>query len=251
MQTHINRRAALLGSVALGFFALSARAAPRTDAEIKDDWPWLGRYAPENRAVRDAGEPVDVVFMGDSITENWRKLNPSFFGPGWICRGISGQTTPQMVLRMASDVIALKPTLVHILAGTNDIAGNTGPMTLDMTMANVRAMAALAQYAGIAVILGSVPPAVQFGWRPEVRPAEKIRELNKFLKAYAGERGFGWIDYHAALDDGAGGLAPAHSKDGVHPNPAGYKIMEDLAVPAIRDALRKVDAGRLKDHRRR
>lgn len=250
MQSFINRRAALLGSVALGFFALSARAAPRTDDEIKDDWPWIGRYAPENRALYDSGEPVDVVFMGDSITENWKKLNPAFFGKGWVCRGISGQTSPQMVLRMASDVIALKPKLVHILAGTNDIAGNTGPMTLDMTLSNVRAMAAIAQDAGIAVLLGSVPPALQFGWRPGSRPAEKIRDLNKLLKAFAEERGFGWIDYHAALDDGAGGLRSELSKDGVHPNLAGYKIMEDLAVPAIQQSLKKTNRGRPKKHSR-
>jgi lysophospholipase L1-like esterase len=247
--TNIDRRAVLLGSAALGLMAVTSQAAPRTEAQIKDDWAWLGRYADENQQVLKADIPVEIVFLGDSITENWKKLNPAFFRPGWICRGISGQTTPQMVLRMASDVVALKPKLVHILAGTNDIAGNTGSMTIEMTMANVRAMAAIAKDVGIGVIVGSVPPAAQFGWRPEVRPAIKIIELNRSLKAFAQEKGFGWIDYHAALDDGTGGLGSVHSKDGVHPNPAGYKVMEDQAMPTIVRMIKKPSGGRFKNRK--
>ena len=240
----INRRAALLGSAALGLMAASAKAAPRTDAEMREDWAWLARYADENHKVLAAGLPIEIVFIGDSITENWKKLDPSFFRPGWLCRGISGQTSPQMVLRMASDVIALKPKLVHILAGTNDIAGNTGPMTVEMTMANIRAMAAIAKDAGIGVSLAAVPPAAAFGWRPEVRPAATIIELNRLLKNFAKEKGFGWIDYHAALDDGNGGLIGDYSKDGVHPLISGYKVMEELAIPKISKMLK----GQLRRH---
>lgn len=235
----IDRRAALLGGAALGLMATPARAAARTDPEIKDDWPWIARYSEENRKIQDSDTPVRIVFMGDSLTENWKKLDPSFFREGRICRGISGQTTPQMVLRMASDVVALKPKLVHILAGTNDIAGNTGPMTNEMTMANIRAMAAIARDAGIGVILGAVPPAAAFPWRPEVRPAATIIALNQLLKGFAQEKGFGWIDYHAAFDDGNGGMVSGYARDGVHPVLAGYKIMEGLAVPTITRLLKK------------
>ena len=235
----INRRAALLGGAALGLISASAKAAPRSDAEMKEDWPWLQRYTDENQQVLAADTPTEIVFLGDSITENWKKIDSAFFRTGWLCRGISGQTSPQMVLRMASDVIALKPKLVHILAGTNDVAGNTGPMTVEMTLANVRAMAAIANDAGIGVILGAVPPAAAFGWKPDVRPAAKIIALNQLLKGFAQERRFGWIDYHAAFDDGNGGMAGGYSKDGVHPVLAGYKIMEELAVPKISKLLKE------------
>lgn len=237
MPAVIDRRAVLFGSAALGLVAATAQAAPRTEAQIKEDWPWLERYAEENQQILGSGSATEIVFLGDSITENWKKLNPSFFRAGWICRGISGQTTPQMVLRMASDVVALKPKLVHIMAGTNDIAGNTGPMTVEMTMANIRSMAAIATDAGIGVMVAAVPPATSFRWRPEVRPSAKIIELNRLLKSYAQDKKYGWIDYHAALDDGTGGLGRSYSNDGVHPVLAGYKVMEDLAVPSISHAL--------------
>ena len=236
----IDRRAVLFGSAALGLMATAAKAAPRTDVEIKDDWPWIARYAEENQLILSSNAPVHVVFMGDSITENWKKRDPSFFREGWICRGISGQTSPQMVLRMASDVVALKPKLVHIMAGTNDIAGNTGPMTIEMTMANVRGMAAIAKDADIAVVVGSVLPAASFNWRPEVRPAERIVELNKLLKTFAQENKHGWIDYHAALADGSGGLNGSYGNDGVHPVLAGYKVMAELAEPKIWRMLNKL-----------
>lgn len=241
MRPMIDRRAVLFGSAALGLTATArvANAAPRTDVEIKDDWPWIARYAEENQRVLSSGAPVHVVFMGDSITENWKKRDPSFFREGWICRGISGQTSPQMVLRMASDVVALKPKLVHIMAGTNDIAGNTGPMKIEMTMANVRGMAAIARDADIAVVVGSVLPAASFNWRPEVRPAERIIELNSQLKAFTQDNKHGWIDYHATLEDGKGGLSDGYTNDGVHPVLAGYKVMEELAVPKILQLLKK------------
>lgn len=237
----IDRRAVLFGSAALGLMATAtaANAAPRTDVEIKNDWPWIARYAEENQQILSSNAPVHIVFMGDSITENWKKRDPSFFREGWVCRGISGQTSPQMVLRMASDVVALKPKLVHIMAGTNDIAGNTGPMTTEMTMANVRGMAAIAKDADIAVVVGSVLPAASFGWRPDVRPAKKIIELNSLLKSFALENKHGWIDYHATLDDGSGGPSDGYTNDGVHPVLAGYKVMEELAVPKILQMLNK------------
>ncbi len=217
---------------------LSHAAEPgRIDAQMKEDWPWLGRYAADNEALLASEIVTDVVFMGDSITEGWKSKSPSFFKPAWICRGISGQTSPQMVLRMAADVVALRPKLVHILAGTNDVAGNTGPMTAEMTIANIRAMMAIAKDAGIKVIVGAIPPASAFYWNPSARPAVKISEINQRLVSLAKTHKIGWIDYHAALEDGAGGTKTAYSADGVHPNVAGYKVMETLAAAVIAKKL--------------
>ena len=214
---------------------------------MKNDWPWLGRFKEADLALGPpaAGENR-VVFMGDSITEGWH-LDESFPGKPYINRGISGQTTPQMVLRFRQDVIDLKPKVVVILAGTNDIAGNTGPMTLEETEGNLMSMAELAAANHIRVVLCSVLPAFDFPWTPGMAPALKIDALNAWIKAYAAEKGYVYVDYHSAMKDERDGLPAKLSKDGVHPNPAGYAIMAPLAEAGIEKALVNRVRGRVRD----
>jgi len=200
------------------------------------DFPWTCRYRDDNRRLIETKAPVKVVFMGDSITEGWLRADPAFFAAGWIDRGIGGQTTPQMVQRFRQDVLALKPRIVHIMAGTNDIAGNTGAITLAQTEANIRSMAEAARGAGIRVVIGSVLPARAFAWRKESRPAPAIIELNRWLRDYARSRGFTYADYHSAMAESDGGLPLSLSTDGVHPNKTGYAVMDPIAAKAIRAA---------------
>ncbi len=207
----------------------------------KMDWPYLNRYRDDNVKL---GPPVAgekrVVFMGNSITEGWKELRPDFFsGRPYICRGISGQTTPQMLVRFRPDVIALKPEVVIILAGINDIAGNTGPATLEMIEDNIASMSELARVHGIKVILSSVLPAYDFPWNPGVFPAEKIDSLNHWIKSCAVNNGFYYVDYYSAMVDERKGLKAEYTKDGVHPTAAGYKVMERLAEIEIVKALKK------------
>lgn len=205
----------------------------------KVDWPYLNRYRDDNvKWGQPAAGEKRVVFMGNSITEGWKDLSPGFFsGRPYICRGISGQTTPQMLVRFRPDVIALKPEVVVILAGINDIAGNTGPATLEMIGDNIASMSELARAHRIKVILSSVLPAYDFPWNPGVYPAEKIVLLNKWIKEYASANGFYYIDYYSAMVDERKGLKPEFTEDGVHPNAAGYKVMERLAEIEIAMAL--------------
>jgi lysophospholipase L1-like esterase len=178
-----------------------------------------------------------VVFMGDSITESWATVDPKFFARAeFIDRGISGQTTLQMLLRFRQDVVALKPAVVHIMAGTNDIAGNTGPMDLPTTEANIASMIDLARANGIRVVIGSVLPAKDFGWHPGLNPGPKIVALNKWLRAYSHARHLVYVDYYTALSDGALGMRSDLTPDGVHPSLPGYLIMDPLADAAIRAA---------------
>jgi lysophospholipase L1-like esterase len=205
------------------------------------DWANLNRFKVdnENLAVSSTGEKR-VVFMGNSITEGWIKIHPDFFaGKSYVNRGISGQTTPQMLVRFRPDVIKLKPKVVLILAGTNDIAGNTGPSTLEMIMDNIISMTQLAKANGIKVILCSVLPAFDYPWKPGLEPAEKIIALNKMIKDYAVKSGSIYLDYFSSLVDERKGLKAEYSKDGVHPNMEGYKVMEPLAEKAIARALNK------------
>jgi lysophospholipase L1-like esterase len=210
------------------------------DEQLLTDFPNLARFKEEDMAL---GAPAPgenrVVFMGDSITEGWHfKGADGFFnGKPYINRGISGQTTPQMVLRMHQDVIALKPRVVVILAGTNDIAGNTGPMTLEQTEANLAAMAEIAAANHIRVVLCSVTPAFDYPWFPDLTPAPKIIALNAWIKSYAEANGHVYVDFHTAMKDGRDGLPPALSKDGVHPLPAGYTVMTPLVEAGIAKAL--------------
>ncbi|WP_337879336.1 SGNH/GDSL hydrolase family protein [Rheinheimera sp.] len=186
-----------------------------------------------------------VVFMGDSITEFWPVHNPDFFARhGYIGRGISGQVSHQMLLRFRDDVIALKPKVVVILAGTNDLAQNSGPVSLDATAGNIYSMAELAQLHGARVILCSVLPAIAFPWRQGIEPAQNILALNRKLKQYAAEHQLAYVDFYSALVDGHGGLkVPDYTsaKDLVHPNKAGYQVMEALITPAIQQALQASD----------
>ena len=208
---------------------------------LKNDWPWLGRFkeADVKLGAPAAGEKR-VVFMGDSITEGWHFSEPGgvFADKPYVNRGISGQTSPQMVLRFRQDVIELEPKVVVILAGTNDIAGNTGPMTPEQTEDNLATMADLATANGIKVVLCSVLPAFDFPWKPGLTPAPKVVALNAWMKAYAAEKGYVYVDYHAAMKDERDGLPPALSKDGVHPLPAGYAVMAPLAEAGIEKALK-------------
>ena len=194
--------------------------------------------------VQPTGGPAaraTPLFQGDSITDAWRFDGPdgSFPGKPYINRGFSGQTTPQMVLRFRQDVIDLQPKVVVILAGTNDIAGNTGPMTLEQSEDNIRDMADLAAANHIRVVLCSVLPAYDFPWRPGLEPAPKIVRLNQWISRYASEKGYVYVDYHSAMKDARDGLPPELSHDGVHPTAAGYKVIAPLVENGIAKALAK------------
>ena len=182
-----------------------------------------------------------VVFMGNSITEGWVMMRPEFFkGRDYINRGIGGQTTPQMLLRFRSDVINLNPKVVVILAGTNDIAGNTGYISLESIIDNIKSMAEIANANDIKVVISSILPAIEYLWKPGLNPATKIVKINKVLKEYSEENNFIYLDYYSAMEDGKGGLkVPDYTaaNDLVHPNKAGYLVMEKLAEDAIEKAL--------------
>jgi len=172
--------------------------------------------------------------MGDSITEFWSVTCPEFFaGKQYVNRGISGQTTPQMLIRFRADAIALKPSVVVIMAGVNDIAENTGPSTLEMITDNIFSMAELAKANHIKVILCSVLPAYDFPWKTGLQPAEKIVNLNKRIQQYAEANGIKYLDYYSAVVNEQKGLKAAYSGDGVHPNKAGYEVMNPLVEKAI------------------
>jgi lysophospholipase L1-like esterase len=207
------------------------------------DWPQLARYRADNAALTTVTEGKQrVVFYGDSITDAWgRRPDTGEFFPGklYVNRGISGQTTPQMLLRFRQDVIDLHPAAVLILAGTNDVAGNTGPMTPQMTEDNFRSMIDLAKSNGIRVIVASILPVADYPWKPGLRPAPKIRALNDWLRGYCVNHSVTYLDYYSAMTDAAGGMKPGISFDGVHPNAQGYAIMTPLAQTAIDKTLGK------------
>jgi len=204
------------------------------------DWPYLNRYQTENDKLSPLklGEKR-IVFMGDSITELWSVVHPSFFSEkSYINRGIGGQTSPQMLVRFRADVIALKPSVVVLLAGANDIAQNTGPSTLEMIANNIFSMVELATANNIKVILCSVLPVFDFYWRQGLEPAGKIVTLNKMISEYAYTNAIPYVDYYSAMVDEQKGLKSIFSEDGVHPNKAGYEVMITLAHKAIRLALK-------------
>lgn len=203
-----------------------------TITSFGQDWPALERFKKDN-ALLKSDLPVNgrIVMMGNSITEGWEKLDPDFFKKHHLInRGISGQTTPQMVLRFRQDVIDLKPEKVVILGGINDIAGNTGPSTLKMIQDNIQNMAVLARDAGIEVILCSVLPANKIPWRNNMDPSSKVKELNAWIKQFADRNGFGYVDYYTALVDSRDGLQEEYTSDGVHPNLDGYRVMEKCLI---------------------
>lgn len=198
------------------------------------DWANFGRYKEANAAVQ---QPVKAVFIGNSITDGWPSADPDFFTKnGYVGRGIGGQVSAQMLMRFRQDVINLQPQAVVILAGTNDLAHNDYAVTPEQTFDNVVSMVQLAQANGIKVILCSTLPAYQFGWRPELKPAEDIKAFNKKVKAYADAHDILYVDYHSAMKDERDGLPEKYSKDGVHPTLEGYKVMEKL----VQEALQKV-----------
>lgn len=204
------------------------------------DWANLERFREANEKLAPAKTCDDrVVFMGNSITQGWLKHSPEFFAADkqYINRGIGGQTTPQMLLRFRQDVLKLWPKVVVILAGTNDIAGNTGPSTIEMIEDNIHSMTELAQAHGIQVVLCSVLPAYDYKWRTGLEPAPKIIELNRRVKEYAATRGAVYCDFHTAMTDERGGLPEELSGDGVHPTKEGYNIMEPIVENAIARAL--------------
>jgi lysophospholipase L1-like esterase len=199
----------------------------------------LERYRTANgdMAPPQAGEQR-VVFMGNSITEGWARYFPTQFpGQPYVGRGISGQTTAQMLLRFRQDVVALQPAAVVILAGTNDIAGNTGPATLPMIQDNLAAMTELAQANGIRVVLCAVLPVFDYPWKPGLEPAPKILALNAWLRTYSAQRGATFVDLHTPMADARQGLRAEYGSDGVHPNEAGYRVMAPLVESGIRAAL--------------
>lgn len=205
------------------------------------DWPNLNKYQNQNTMLPlpVAGQKR-IVFMGDSITEFWSTIDPDYFlGKPYINRGISGQTTPQMLLRFRADVIALHPAAVVILAGINDIAGNTGPSTIEMIRDNIFSMIELAKANHIKVILCSVLPAYDFPWKPNQEPIEKIKALNEILMNYADANNIVYLDYYSAMVDERKGLKADFSNDGVHPNKTGYQVMAPLAEKAIALTLLK------------
>lgn len=206
--------------------------------QLLNDWANLNRYKDENLKI---GSPTEnknrIVFMGNSITEGWMQINPEFFeGKPYINRGISGQTTPQMLVRFRQDVVNLKPKAVVILAGTNDIAGNTGPSTLEMIEDNIASMVDIAKANNIKVLLCSVLPAFDYPWKPGLNPAQKIVALNKWIKNYCEEKDLIYVDYFTSMADERNGIKEEYSEDGVHPNKAGYEVM----APILQKSITKV-----------
>jgi lysophospholipase L1-like esterase len=225
--------------------AKALMALTRNDARLRD-WAELARYRDANRTLPPASTTSPrVVFMGDSITDSWQQpeFGDFFANPRYVDRGISGQTTPQMLVRFRPDVVALNPKVVVILAGTNDIAGNTGPMTDDEIEANLESMADLAHAHGIEVVLASITPTSAYHTRPGAvpqttqRPMARIRALNDWIRSYAARHGDVYLDYFSALVDERGLMRAELTRDDLHPNAAGYAIMVPLAEAAIRRAL--------------
>jgi lysophospholipase L1-like esterase len=208
----------------------------RTPLPLRLDWGQVCTFAAANAALPMATNHR-VVFFGDSITELWIKGDPSLFENDVLDRGISGQTTSQMLVRFREDVLDLHPAVVQILGGTNDLAGNTGPTTLAQIQGNIATMAELAHAHGIKVILGSIPPAAHFSWRPHISPVEQIRAMNAWLRDYARRKGYTYADYYALLAEADGSFKPAITLDGVHPNPTGFQTMRPVADAAIKAAF--------------
>ena len=202
------------------------------------DWPNFKEFQEANARLPQVKQNEKrVVFMGNSITIGWLQTHPDFFkNKPYVNRGIGGQTTPQMLVRFRADVVDLDAAAVVLLAGTNDIAGNTGPVTLEMILDNIKSMTEIAQANDIKVILCSVLPAFDYPWRPGLAPNIKIPKLNKMIKRYAEESGAYYLDYFTALEDGNNGMINEYTTDGVHLTLVGYQVME----PLVENALQKV-----------
>tara|TARA_B100001250_G_scaffold391489_1_gene392389 strand:- start:6 stop:668 length:663 start_codon:yes stop_codon:yes gene_type:complete len=202
------------------------------------DWANLNKYQKNNEELKEIIEPNRVVFMGNSITEGWSFFNKNFFIENpFVNRGISGQTTPQMLIRFKSDVVNLSPKSVVILAGINDIAGNTGPISIENTAENIISMAEIALANNIRVFICSTLPALDFPWSPGLNPSSKVIKLNKILKDYCKNKTLEYIDYYSFMSDENGGLkVPEYTSadDLVHPNKAGYNVMEKIILKALK-----------------
>ena len=207
-------------------------------ARLKSDWPNLCRYAGENAQVAASGIMPRVIFLGDSITENWKLGDPAMFGSGVLDRGIGGQTSAQILLRFYQDVVALRPRTVHIMAGVNDIMGNTGPTSDAAIVNNIRAMIDIARANGIRVVLSAITPAQTFVARPSVDLRLRIASVNLQLSRLAREKRIVFVDYAPVLANSASGLADTLGNDGLHPNRDGYAAMRPLADRAIAQASR-------------
>ncbi len=217
-----------------------AATAQTAGKKAPKDWAAFGFYEKANAEIADRVGKIDAVFMGNSITHGWARQDPAFFeNNNFVGRGIGGQTTAQMVVRFRQDVIDLKPRCVVIMAGINDIALNNGYIAHKNIMGNIQSMCELAKAHKIKVILCSVTPSRQFGWRKELTPAEDIKRLNSMIKEYAAKQKIYYLDYHSALTEEDGGMPLKWAKDGVHPNLACYTtIMEPMVLKAVNKVLK-------------
>ena len=201
------------------------------------DWAHLKKYEQSNSELKKINDPNRVVFMGNSITEGWSFLDKDFFiNNPFVNRGIGGQTTPQMLIRFKPDVVNLNPKAVVILAGINDIAENTGPVTIENIAENIISMAEIAKANEIKVFICSTLPAIDFPWSPGMEPGPKVIKLNSILKNYCDSNNIPYVDYFSAMSDEKGGLkVPEYTTadDLVHPNLAGYKVMEKIILKAL------------------
>ena len=201
------------------------------------DWANLKKYQKSNEELIKTPDPNRVVFMGNSITEEWGRLDKDFFlNNPFVNRGIGGQTTPQMLIRFKPDVINLNPKSIVIMAGINDIAGNTGPITIENTAENIVSMAEIAVASNISVYICSTMPAIDFPWSPGLEPGPKVVRLNSVLKSYCAKKGIPYVDYYSVMADSNGGLKVPEftsADDLVHPNLAGYKVMEKIILSSL------------------
>jgi len=210
------------------------------DERLRKDWAYLKKYETQNTKLTASSKGSGPVFIGDSITEFWWRYDSAFWKDNnYIDRGISGQTSSQMLVRFRPDVVDLHPTIVLINAGTNDIAENTGPISLEHVFGNIVSMVEIAEANKIKVILSSVLPAYDFSWKPGLLPAEKIIKLNAMIKDYAVQHNLAYVDYWTSLKDEKNGLQAKYTFDAVHPNLDGYKVMAPLAKKAIEETIKK------------
>lgn len=201
---------------------------------LAQDWPQLSYYQKANELLKTSEKPIEAVFFGDSITEGWPQFNPSFFDSNnFVGRGIGGQTTPQLLLRFRQDVLGLRPKKVIFLAGINDIAENTGPISIEAIMGNIKGMTEMAKANEVEMVLCAVLPANSFPWRPSIIPTRKVIKLNQMIKAYAQENNLIYIDYYNHMVDDEKGLISTLGYDTVHPNKAGYALMEEVLLKSL------------------
>lgn len=221
--------------------SIDSEEAEMRERMLDRDWPNLGEFREANAKLLASGLPVDVVLMGDSLTEGWGKRDPDYFAQASVRilnRGISGQTSPQMLLRFMADVVALRPRAVHLMAGTNDVAGNTGRITFEDYRHNVQAMIALARTYGVRVILGTPLPAAGFPWSPEVtQVAPRLAEMREWLVAISAGSDLILADYYPVFSTPDGAMLDSFTRDGVHPTTEGYQQMRPVASAAFAAAL--------------